>query len=337
MQMMLSAFEDHDISDQAFNTLFQTLSGGKILNRKLGIRGGSSGEWSVTWHPRAQMWSLLDVGPNRFWFCFGIENPATTEKALDIAVEVNPPRKGTSGHTGGAFAWDAGGMVHLCHNGKIGGGRQGVGKSAFFEHYRGELTQMAHRDRIVEVVDLGPIDSPELVFRIKRFAREVVRIKDLILQPSTSSRGSPQADVDATFTPEFSGARTPFTVRRMIEARADHGLVVDALKKSVDSFGHSAENDRERDLFVRDSRGRLAFLFEVKTDVSTTSIYTAVGQLLLNRGTGMDAIRLILVVPGEPNQRTHDALRSIGIEVLPYEWRGGAPIISELVLGRLMR
>ena len=253
-------------------------------------------------------------------------------------MEVNPPHSGTDGRIAGAFARSAGGNIHLCHNGRIGGGRPGVGKRAFFAHYRGDLAQMSHRDGLVDVVDLGPIDSPDLLHRLSWYTGEVLRIKSLILGESLDADEQPDDLVEPpVFTPEFSGARKPFTIRATLEARADHGVVVDALAQSVAAVGHVVGNDRERDLFVLNSRGQLAILFEVKTDVSTTSIYTGVGQLLLNGGFGADSVRLVLVMPGKPDKGTRDALRAIGIEVLPYSWRGRTPLIAKPLLRRLIR
>ena len=328
---MLAAFGEQDDSHHAFATMSETLADGRVFRRYVGGQG-FSGEWDVTWHANVGMWSLLDPGDdlNRFWCCFGVEDP-NAHQALNIAVEVNPSHTGTDGRVAGAFAWGPGGSVHLCHNGRIGGGRPGVGKKAFFAHYHGDLAKMAHRGQLVDVANLGPIDSPDLASRLAWFAEEVARIKDLIVQ------GPAPANVAPAFAPEFSGGRNPYTVRATIEAQADHGLVVDSLEQSVDGLGHVGHNDRARDLFVLDEHGALAFLFEVKTDVSTTSIYTAVGQLLLNRGIGMDAVRLVLVVPGTPAEPTCDALRSIGIEILPYHWRKRKPVISESKLTELMR
>ncbi len=339
---MLTAFREHDDSHVAFAAMSDTLASGSTLQRNLGGQG-FSGEWDITWHADVGMWSLLDPGDdlNRFWCCFGIEDP-TARKDLNIAVEVNPPHSSTDGRIAGAFAWSPAGNIHLCHNGRIGGGRRGVGKAAFFNHYRGELTSLAHRDRLVDVVDLGPIDSPDLASRLAWFAGEVLRIKALILQgTSTPAEGSSDSGVETiqtpSFNPEFSGVRAAFTVRKTIEARADHGLVVDALAAAVTRRGRVVRNDRERDLFLLDEGGHLALLFEVKTDISTTSIYTAVGQLLLNRGNERDGVRLVLVVPGTPKKSTRDALGLIGIHVLPYHWRGRTPVISKSALAKQMR
>ena len=90
-----------------------------------------------------------------------------------------------------AFAKDERGVVHLCHNGRIGGGQKGVGKSAFFRHYSdpGGLEAMLHKGTLVDVVDLGPITSPRLPRRVARLAHEVVRIKEVCAEEQEGGTG----------------------------------------------------------------------------------------------------------------------------------------------------
>ena len=57
----------------------------------------------------------------------------------------------------------------------------------------------------------------------------------------------------------------------------DHGIVVKHLRRCLQEQGHSTGKDRFRDLYVH-RKGRITSLFEVKTDTSTASIYSAVGQ-----------------------------------------------------------
>ena len=284
---MITAFNRGDDSWKAFEELRNSLqkSGGRI-RRTVGFPGGHV-EKEIYWHERAQVWSLLDTEEtkNRFWCCFGVQNPNEVP-SLDIAVEVNPRLEGTDLLVAGAFARDTQGVVHLCHNGKIGGGKPGVGKAAFFRHYRGDLTEMAYGNRIVSVVDLGSITSPRLPSRLGSFAHEVVRVKRMIADighdPHTRETGNMPVKVSQGFVPEFSGFKKPYARGGKTEAQAGHGLVVDALAESLEKLGFAVHNDQLRDLFIFDALRSVAVLFEVKTDVAKNSIYTAVGQLFLN-------------------------------------------------------
>ena len=339
---MLLAFGVDDDSHDAFDVLGTTLAKtGTAIGARVGFRGGLV-DTEVNWHRSVRMWSLLEAdrwAKGNFWCSFGLEDPRKPG-SLDITVEINPRHEGTDLVVGGAFAKDERGVVHLCHNGRIGGGQEGVGKSAFFRHYSdcGGLEEMFYSEKLADVVDLGPITSPRLPRRVARFAREVARIKEVCAKEQeggTAVRGMTNP-VIPTFSPEFSGRRSAFSVSRRIEAKADHGLVVDALEAAVKRGGQRAYNDGARDLFVLDNGNRMSVLFEVKTDVTTTSIYTAVGQLLLNGGVRPSAPRLVLVLPAKPNQRTSEALKSIGITVLDFEWRGNTPVIRDSALKRVM-
>ena len=341
---MLVAFGVEDDAHDAFEILDNTLARtGTPVATRVGFRGGFV-DTEVTWHRTVHMWSLLrpEEADRRFWCCFGVGNPRETA-SLDIAVEINPRHEGTDLLVGGAFAKDERGAVHLCHNGKMAGGRPGVGKSAFFRHYsdvRG-LEKMLYNGRPVDVVDLGPIASPRLRRRVARFAHEVARIKKLCAAEKDGGTGASEAvrPTIPTFSPEFSGRRSAYSVSHQIEAKADHGLVVDALEAELKRAGHLAFNDRARDLFVVDKRDRdrVTVLFEVKTDPTTTSIYTAVGQLMLNGGTGPHAPKMVLVLPDKPKPKTVEALRAIGVAVLDFAWRGNAPVIRGSALKRVMQ
>lgn len=342
---MLTAFCSSDDSRAAFKALRAALlENGPQYKHRVGFRGSGNDKEMITWHSKVHMWSLLDPDEarNRFWCCFGVQNPKDVEN-LNIAVEINPRLEGTDLQVAGAFTKDARGVVHLCHNGKIGGGKPGVGKMAFFQHYRGEIEKMSYKGGLVDVVDLGPIDSRRLPERLAGFAREVVRIKRAVETESGSSNDSQSPSSAAVankipvFVPEFSGVRQRYGVRGIIEAKADHGLVVEALAASLESLGYVPRNDRARDLFTLDKGNRVEALFEVKTDITTTSIYTAVGQLLLNGGAGNDEIRMILVVPGIPKRNTREVLSTVGIGVFTYRWSRGKPVMPISELRQLMR
>lgn len=333
---MLVAFGETDTpraSLEAFELLRKTLAVGKLRKATFGGRSFSTTRM-VRWHPDVGLWSYLDryQTDNRFWCCYGIEEPGN-DSSLDIAVEVNPPYQGTSLLFGGAFARDARGRIHLCHTGKIGGGRRGISKKPFFEHYRGNLTEMSHDRGLANVVDLGPVDSTRLPKRLARFAKEVLRVKAATQATQTPhiSSGAKQRDNSnkrSAFTPEFSGLRRAYDRSGTTEAQADHGLVVDALFTAVERLDLVPNNDQQRDLFVTNHRTGGEILFEVKTDVDRRSIYTAVGQLFLNGRAHQRETQLVLVVPASPTTQTRDALDEIGIHVLEYGWKRGKPKIS---------
>ena len=330
---MLTTIADHGHSTRAFEEMKRALrKRGKRYRSIVGWRGGQD-KVEVIWMKEEGIWSCLKPIETRYWCGFGLDNPKSLSR-LNIAVEINPPLEGVNLRNGGMFALDEAGEVHLCHTGAIGGGGEGVGMAAFWERYRGnsETVHIPTRNRSIPVVDLGPVTSKMFPSRIALFTQEVARIKKGI------SDGDPiQTFPDVGgFTPEFSGKRSGYSPKKSIEAMANHGLVVNALAAAIIKAGHEIGNDQQRDMFIvhrgkEKKRGTARLtLFEVKTDVSSTSIYQGVGQLMMNGLARESQTNLILVVPGEPTPETEDGLKKLGIDILSYKWSGNKPKFTNL-------
>jgi len=132
------------------------------------------------------------------------------------------------------------------------------------------------------------------------------------------------------YRPEFSGTKTYIPPKSPVEADCHHGLVVDALALVMSSRNIAHGNDQFRDLYILGENGSLKMLFEVKTDLGTSSIYSAVGQLMLH-GAGEDRQPvLVAVLPGKPDGRTARALERLGINLLAYEMAGIVVSFPEL-------
>lgn len=215
----------------------------------------------------------------------------------------------------------------MAHSGKLGGARKRVGKTAFLASYPGELEDVVWPDgRTTSVVVLGRINNPHLPNQIAHFVKFVEQLKKSVTPP-----GSGRVTTGSTsFVPEFSGVRSPYGVSGEIEARCDHGIVVDALAKQMRLRGLDCGNDQHRDLYLATSSGRAKLLFEIKTECTTTNVYSAVGQLMLHGALDRPAPKRVLVVPCRPRQRTQQALRKLGVNVLIYRWREGRPVFDGL-------
>ena len=304
------------------------------LRKVIGWQGGSD-EFDVRWRQNEGYWCLLHVNPteDRFWCPFGLDD-ARSRRTLSITCEINPPKAGVNRRGAGMFLVDARKRFYIAHSGKVGGGRRGIGQSAFLSKFRG-------RDSIVsvslpdgterEAIVLGKLGDPSLPSQIGHFLREVARVKALLVRSPNGARsaGAPRL---RGFRPEFSGTRQKYQPDS-VEAVARHGLVVDALAQALK--GRVFSNDRNRDLFIHSLSGEVTHLFEAKTDLSTSSLYQAVGQLLLNGAAEAAEPRRILVVPGAPSKPTSAALQRLGIRVLTYQWRDGRPLLGRV--GEIIR
>jgi hypothetical protein len=83
-----------------------------------------------------------------------------------------------------------------------------------------------------------------------------------------------------------------------------------------------------------DDRGnrvfRLRFLFEAKTDVTTSTVYQAIGQLLYHSATQTPPPTLVMVLPAPPDATTSRVLDRLGVKVLVFTWESQQPTFCSL-------
>ena len=155
----------------------------KSLKCPVGHQGHSS-TLKVFWSNRLGFWFGAYNHKNKpipkFWNAFGLQEP-NSKKTLSIDCEINIPFNGIQRNIGAAFAEDGRGNVSIIHRGIIGGGRKGVGKIAFFNHYKGKRIIVNDGDRDSEVALVAIMNSSTWVKQIANFVYEVARIKNEIV------------------------------------------------------------------------------------------------------------------------------------------------------------
>ena len=322
----LTPLIDRDDIARALETVrANLLRSASSYRRKVGWHGGG-GDFSIHWNEVGQFWFLMDPKreESRYWCCFGLSDPSKRNN-LTIIGEINPTKEGINRRNAGLFLRDVTGEVYLAHSGKIGGGRKGIGKRGFMSSFRGDnLVNILWPDgQTNEAIVLGPIRSDRLPTYVGHFLREIERYKDEVNRGETIV---PKSGTTLGFTPEFSGQRKLYRLELEISARCDHGILIAALADLLAGAGIRAANDRERDLMIVSSEGQVTHLFEVKTDLDTSSIYSAVGQLMLHSVLTSNPPKLIIVLPDQPVPPLLKAVRKLGIYVVRYEWFNGRPI-----------
>lgn len=146
----------------------------------VGWQGGGI-RTDVHWHRGIRIWGVFrDTPPReraRFWNCFGVSEPRPGA-ALDIAVEVNPPHVGENRLVAGAFLRDEANRFYIGHSGRIGGGRPGIGLTAFRKesgHLPWEAINTAKGRR--ELMVFGPFVKEKLPEMLGSLVRTVDRFK----------------------------------------------------------------------------------------------------------------------------------------------------------------
>jgi len=325
---MLKVIEDEGVikrCQRQFVRSLQQLSDVK-LPVKLG-HPGASFTVRVSWSEQMGIWFCSRrVGDSRYWNVFGVEKPGGSS-ALPITCEINfPLRGGIDRKMGGALAADGRGRIFVVHRGKIGGGKRGVGKSLFEEHYRGAWATMEDGGVETDVVLVGMLKSPRFPQQVGQFVRKIGYIK---------RHADPLSSAQLTIFDETS-PKEEFMGRGIDTAppdpafQCDYGLVIKDLSVLLALRGCRVGNDDSRDLFVVDDHGRVKLLFQLSTDPSTFSLHAGIAELLLQSSDLPERPTLVLILPVSPDEDVTRKLKKLDINVIAFEWEGTRAIFPGL-------
>lgn len=264
----------------------------------------------------------------RYWNAFGIGKPEPN-KLAHIVCEINYPLEGINKRIAANWVKDGKDML-LVHNGNIGGGRKGIGKSSFKEHYNGEFEKVDAEGLSEEVTVIGNLSDNQLPYQIKNFVYEVDRIKKIIVQKTSGSVLTLAERVKHSFNEEFVGTKEYMGKKGRISQTANHGLVVRHLKEKMEERNWLVANDQQRDLYIFNEKGKIETVFEVKTSFISQTIFTAVGQLYVNSAKLDPWPKMIFVIPEKPNENLTKTFKKLNIKTLVYTWDKDLPQFKNL-------
>lgn len=314
---MLTMVESIPERRAAWRKLWQIVSrGAQPARRTLGSRSGEVTH-TIQTRPDLGVW----MGPirpvrNYLWLPFGTL-PLPEGRNVDMIVQINPSMDSHTQKTAGVLAKDAFGDLCICHTGGVGGGREGITKSAF----------LRWTDRRTEPV-IRSSGGPVAAFRITRLdGREVEPdIAEFVHEVAAFKSDHSQTEETVEPAAPFGGEDDELEHSTVILTRAgykmfrEHGVVRNRLRDLLQDAGLKVSRDRLRDVIVGDPK-RPQFEFEVKPSTDPQAIYTAVGQLLMH-SEACPARRRVAVLPESLDPVRVDAIRALGIEFLPYRKRG---------------
>ena len=179
---MLNTLQNENEIENAQKKLESELKG--IADEKITVRIGNQGgsqKADVFYSKKYDLWFYLgdekgDGEKKRYWNVFGIKRPNENSNVSPV-VQINPPLKRIYRRVAGVFAKDDKSDIFLLHRGIIGGGRKGIGKKTFCKHYNGEKSDLQDGDKLIEILLIGCITSPNFPEKLKNFVGEVDRIK----------------------------------------------------------------------------------------------------------------------------------------------------------------
>ncbi|MET4292493.1 hypothetical protein ABIB06_001841 [Bradyrhizobium sp. LB8.2] len=262
----------------------------------------------------------------RYWNAFGVYQPEN--HAQSITVEINIPTVSIGAQVSGFFAEDtATGDLFLMHSGRIGGGRPGIGKTAFLVWSKAKLVEVMDQGKGRRMgIAVAKINGADLASRIEAFVGSVYSFKDQVaqgaLQTAEFKRRVEEFD---RYSREFSGKKRGARDDHF-EYLTYHGDIVQRLyeeRTSKLSRGEKVFNSTLIDLFVKRD-GILSEVYEVKTGVGRQMLYTAIGQLVTHATNGSGQVTKFLVLPSDESvpEDLDRAISYLGIKVRRFSLKG---------------
>ena len=269
-------------------------------------------------------WYSSQKSTNKYWNAFGIGIP-NANSSNSITVEINPPFSGINRNIGGVFGQTNKGEILVLHRGKIGGGRKGIGKQLFIDQHRGDDFITVDDNGVENKLFLiGAISSKFFPRQLSNFISSVGRIK------ITSTKDLPDFSKLNNFKFSYEPFGTNEVKRKGISTiERIHGIVVNSLADQLEKKGLTIGKDSNRDLFIY-HRQKIVTLFEIKTDSSSQSLYSAVGQLLIYSIPITTKLKMVMVIPDKLTDAVTNRLTKLGIEILYYSWEKDEPAFREL-------
>jgi hypothetical protein len=329
---MLKVIEDAKTVRACQRRLKKAVVAGSTEHKKhmIGYPGGVS-RATIYYSKPLNFWMAFETATGRHFNPCGIGYPFSVGSPAPH-IEINFPISGIDRRVAGSFLRDEDGVIYVAHSGKIGGGTKGVGMKAFLEYYPAWTTVTSgSRDQTMYV--LGRLDDPKLVKKLVAFTKRSKQFRDDIKTGASQATANPSPEKNQdgsppTFNPEFTGKKK-YATADQVEADCTHGIIVMALRERLVAAGLTVGNTVSRDLYIVGPNGKLAVLFEVKTTVDTTSVYTSIGQLFFHGGPPQ-SLKLVALLPDNVGVLARSRLAELGIELVTFGWDEDEPTFDGL-------
>lgn len=230
--------------------------------RKIGFLGGNENK-QIYAAGEGELWVAFGESKfsrkTRYLNQFGVYRPDLPQQT--IIVEINIPIDDNSSNVAGFFAEDKEtGDIFLMHDGRVGGGRAGISKSAFLACSKHKLIKIAEDDGKTRIgIAVGRLQDPDLSGPIWAFVKSVQRFKEEVTNGilETPEFKRQVKDFDS-YRKEFSGKKQGIRDGRF-EYITYHGDIVQKLydeRHARRSQVEEVSNSKFIDLFVKKD-GRL--------------------------------------------------------------------------------
>ena len=291
----------------------------------------------LTIHHNKQYWFASpppgdDIIP-RYWNPFGAYRE---NGGLQIAVELNVPTESNSKQVSGFFARDAEtGAVYLMHDGGVGGGRKGVGRTAFLAWSDSKLIPVVDANGDVRLgIIVAPVDAKRTAADIARFVQSTIDFKEAVKRGETQTPQAREAQRRyGEYFDEHSGKKRRRRIEE-IEYISRHGDIVRALRewrKRTLKANEKIFKDAYVDLGVQ-VNGIMREIYEVKSSCERQTLYTAIGQIVVHDDSTNGVCKRFLVLPSE-HTVPGDVMRALTraeISLIQFTLQGDKVRVSKL-------
>ncbi|MEH2566685.1 hypothetical protein [Bradyrhizobium sp. AZCC 2289] len=258
----------------------------KIADARLQYRSDDQ-LWSYMWW--SEEWK-------RWQFCYGIDvAPGPVQVPT---IEINFAARQIDRYLTGRVLVDEAGNTYLAHKGELKGGRTGVVDARSFEQQvNGFSKQQAlwPNGKVERLFVIGAIGQLGFTKRLGAFVSEAQRLRGL----AREGRLADHVPQGPTYKQGYVG-KTSGTRSAEYEIDRWHDLIVDELHRELKRRGlctfTSEHKEMKPDLYSLTKDGKLRHLFEIKTNQDTSTLYTAIGQLVVYGAAQARPPRRFLVV-----------------------------------------
>lgn len=288
---------------------------------------GGEPDAEVYFLEKLSLWLYLKYIRNRNLWLFWCGTYDTDEFAnisrLNISVELNLEIEQHSKQSSTRALLDAGYRSYIGHKGMLkGGGSGSVSMDRFKKLIKGISKQpIAWNDTETEdVFVISEINDPEFFQNVRRYVKECERIRELARQNKIEESLS-----KPYFSPGIYGTSKKSSTKETTMS-LKHEYVLEQMGKALEQRNIFAFNSFHKtmqpDMYTHDKRGKIDRLFEIKTDASTQSIYTGIGQLLVYAAEIGTDPQKFLVAPAMPaHHGFRAALRKSDIRLIRYDFK----------------
>lgn len=301
-----------------------------ITTKKIPIRyssrKGISNEEIASYSSRYEIWWYFSGKEDQYWNPFGKFEPKP-HKPVTGRCQINMNKEGLNRSIGGAFAKDDRGRLYLMHNGTIGGGKKGISKNPFLDWYPAPLIEIDFEGAGAKYFIVAEFGSSNFFEQLSFFVHQVYDFKES--SGSGPQNGKINSKQHKILKNGESDLRNPYSLpERTVIPSADHARITNSLLGFLTDDGYNAKRTRQIDACIIDRQDTISHIFEVKSLLTTQSLYTAIGQLMIY-GLKHSA-KYYLVIEYTISSRLIADVTKLGITVIMFRWKNNEPVFDNI-------